>query len=99
MLKTGIIGTGIIANEHAKAISMLPGIASLVAAADVVPESLERFCRTFQVPRAYESAEGLIADSDVQLVAITTPPAAHEALAVAALDACKYVFCEKPLAH
>ena len=30
---------------------------------------------------------------------ITTPPSAHEALAVAALEAGKYVFCEKPLAH
>jgi predicted dehydrogenase len=35
----------------------------------------------------------------VDLVAITTPPSAHEALAVTALDAGKYVFCEKPLAH
>jgi predicted dehydrogenase len=99
MLNIGIIGTGLIAKEHALAISMLQGSASLIAAADVAPERLQDFCAFFHVPRHYHDASDLIADSEVDLVTITTPPSTHEALAVAALDAGKYVFCEKPLAH
>jgi predicted dehydrogenase len=99
MLNVGIIGTGLIAKEHALAISMLPGSVSLVAVADVAPERLQDFSASFLVPRRYQDAAALIADHEVDLVTITTPPSSHEAIAVAALDAGKYVFCEKPLAH
>src|SRR5260370_30166303 len=99
MLKIGIIGTGLIAREHAQAISMIGGSARLVAASDVVRERLQEFCASFQVPRRYRDPGDVISDPEIDLVTITTPPAAHEALAVAALDAGKYVFCEKPLAH
>lgn len=99
MVRIGIIGTGLIATEHAKAISMIPGSAALVAATDVVPEKLRDFCSAAQVARTYDSAEDLMADPDVDLVSITTPPASHEELVVAALEHGKYVFCEKPLAH
>ena len=40
----------------------------------------------------------LIARNDLEAVAITTPPNAHRALAVAALEAGKHVLCEKPFA-
>jgi|HubBroStandDraft_2_1064218.scaffolds.fasta_scaffold02547_2 predicted dehydrogenase len=99
MLNIGIIGTGLIAKEHALAISMVPGSARLIAAADVAPDRLEDFCASFQVVRRYQDAANLIADPDLDLVTITTPPSAHEAMTVAALEAGKYVFCEKPLAH
>jgi predicted dehydrogenase len=99
MLNVGIIGTGLIAKDHALAISMLPGCVSLIAIADVAPERLQDFNASFLVPRHYQDAAELIADPDVDLVTITTPPSAHEAIAVAALDEGKYVFCEKPLAH
>src|SRR6185503_19760088 len=99
MLNIGIIGTGLIAREHAEAISTNPGTARLVAAADVNSDRLQAFCTAFQVRRQYQEAEDLIADPQVHLVAITTPPSAHESLAIAALEAGKFVFCEKPLAH
>lgn len=99
MVRVGIVGTGIIAKEHAKAIAMVPDSVKLVAACDVAQERLQEFCTAFQVPRSYRDAAELIADPEVDLVAITTPPSAHEALVIAALDAGKYVFCEKPLAH
>jgi predicted dehydrogenase len=98
-LAVGIVGTGLIAREHAQAISRLRDSVSLVGAADIIPDRLREFCRGFQVPREYQDAADLIADPTIDLVAITTPPAAHESVAIAALDHGKHVLCEKPLAH
>jgi len=99
MIKVGIVGTGIIAREHAAAIAMIPQDAVLVAAADVSAERLNDFSETFKVSRRYASATELIADPQVQLVAVATPPSLHEEAVVAALDAGKHVLCEKPLAQ
>lgn len=99
MLNVGIIGTGLIAREHAQAISTLPDSARLIAATDVMPQRLQEFCASFEVRRRYRDAADVIADPEVDLVAITAPPSCHEVLTVAALNAGKYVFCEKPLAH
>src|SRR3990172_3993172 len=98
-LAIGIVGTGLIAREHALAIAMLRDRMSLVAAADVVPERLRDFCSEFDVSRRYGDGAELIADPQVDIVAIAAPPAAHEALVVAALNRGKHVLCEKPLAH
>lgn len=95
----GVIGTGVIAREHARAITMVGNRATLVAAADIAPSRVQEFCKEFPVARQYNNADDLIADHDIDLVVITTPPAAHEASAVAALEHGKYVLCEKPLAH
>ena len=99
MMRVGIIGTGIIAKEHALAIAMVPGSVKLVAAADIAPDRLEPFCAAFGVSRRYASAAELIADPEVDLVAVATPPSSHEEAVVAALDAGKHVLCEKPLAQ
>lgn len=98
MLNVGVIGTGGMARDHARAIASLPGEATLVAAADLVEDRLRAFCDTFPVPRSYRDADELINDPTVELVTISTPPSTHESLVVAALEAGKYVFCEKPLA-
>jgi predicted dehydrogenase len=62
MLNVGIIGTGLIAKEHALAISMLHGSVGLIAVADVSPERLQDFSASFLVPRCYQDAADLIAD-------------------------------------
>jgi predicted dehydrogenase len=98
MLKVGIIGTGIIAREHAAALAMLPEYIML-AAADMRPERLDDFADAWKIERRYRWAADLIADHEVALIAIATPPSAHEELTIAALKAGKYVLCEKPLAH
>jgi UDP-2-acetamido-3-amino-2,3-dideoxy-glucuronate N-acetyltransferase len=44
------------------------------------------------------SADGALSDAAIDCVAIATPIASHAALAIAALEAGKHVFVEKPLA-
>ena len=50
------------------------------------------------VPRTYTDWRGLIADPEVELVHIVTPPDKHAEMAIAALEAGKHVLVEKPLA-
>lgn len=99
MIRVGIIGTGLIARDHAAAVAMTGGRMKLVAAADVSRDRLARFSAEFDVGASYAEAADLIAEQEVDLVVVATPPSSHEALVVSALDAGKYVLCEKPLAH
>src|SRR5215203_1891943 len=99
MLNVGIVGTGLIAREHATAIGLLPGLVSLKAAADVAPDRLAAFATSYPGIHTFADATELLRSPTIDLVAITTPPAAHEDLTIAALQAGKYVLCEKPLAH
>jgi predicted dehydrogenase len=48
--------------------------------------------------RAYQSYEELLADPAVDAVVIATPTSSHRPLTLAALDAGKHVFVEKPIA-
>src|SRR5579864_3124156 len=99
MIRVGIIGTGLVAIEHAQAMALVRETVSLVAATDIDSARLDGFCASFHIPRHYPAANELIDDPEVDLVVITTPPVAHEELVLAALEKNKYVFCEKPLAH
>ena len=69
-----------------------------VAIADVDVHARERLARRFEIARQYAEADALLADPDVALVVICTPPSAHPDLALAAIAAGKHVLVEKPLA-
>ena len=93
-LSFGLIGAGWIGSFHAETLaSRLPN-ARLVAVADPVPGAAERF----SAPRAYRDPLELIADPSIEAVAICSPAASHADLVVAAAQAGKHVFCEKPMA-
>jgi myo-inositol 2-dehydrogenase/D-chiro-inositol 1-dehydrogenase/scyllo-inositol 2-dehydrogenase (NAD+) len=47
---------------------------------------------------AYETYQELLADPNVQAVLVSNPHSLHEEVVVAAAEAGKHVFCEKPLA-
>ncbi len=93
-LSFGLIGAGWIGSFHAETLaSRLPN-ARLVAVADPVPGAAERL----SAPRAYRDPLELIADPSIEAVAICSPAASHADLVVAAAQAGKHVFCEKPMA-
>lgn len=74
------------------------GRALLVAGADVNQDFLDRFAA--EVDGAFTTTDyrRLLERPDVDAVAVTSPDYCHEEHAVAALEAGKHVFCEKPLA-
>jgi phthalate 4,5-cis-dihydrodiol dehydrogenase len=69
----------------------------LVAAADPRPEARDRFEREFG-GHAYENAEALCADPQVDVVYIASPHQHHAAQAISAARAGKHVLVEKPMA-
>jgi UDP-N-acetyl-2-amino-2-deoxyglucuronate dehydrogenase len=98
-LGIGIVGTGVIAEEHAYALKQLSDECILLAAAETNPARLIRFGERFFFPFAYTNANDVLRRTDIDIVIIATPPAFHEELVVNSLQAGKYVICEKPLAH
>jgi predicted dehydrogenase len=66
---------------------------------DIDETRLDRVGRRFGSVRRTTSFKEMLADDEVEAVAIATPVGTHVALAAAALQAGKHVFVEKPLAH
>ena len=69
-----------------------------VSACDVRPDALERIAARYPAVDVTTSLDDVLADDRVDAVAIVTPVSTHHRLAVAALEAGKHVFVEKPLA-
>lgn len=59
-------------------------------------EKAQEKAALWEIPRAYGSHEGLLADPDVDIVYISTVNSLHYPWARAALEAGKHVICEKP---
>lgn len=94
----GIIGTGVICDNHALALSKLEHRARLIAAADIDEDKLRAVSAKHFVPHTYTDYRKLLRRDDIDVVTVATPPVTHEELVMAALEAGKYVICEKPLA-
>jgi predicted dehydrogenase len=90
----GLLGTGLIAPFHAKAIQA-SGVARLVGASDLYADRLERFTGEFKC-KAYASLEQMLLDPDVQVVNILTPNHLHAHAVLQAVRAGRHVLVEKP---
>lgn len=93
-LNFGLIGTGWIGRFHAESLASRVSGAALAAVADPNTEAAQ----SIGAPRAYADPMELIGDSTIDAVAISSPAATHTDLVVAAAEAGKHVFCEKPMA-
>lgn len=91
----GIVGCGMIANFHAKAIADIRN-AKVAACFDMFPASADRLAEQLGCT-AYHDLDQMLADPDVDIVTICTPSGAHMEPAVAAAKAGKHVIVEKPL--
>lgn len=94
-MKFGIIGSGMIAKVHAKAITAMTG-SSLHAVFNHHAEGARRLAAEFEVA-AVANLHEFLADPELEIVTICTPSGAHFEPTLAALQAGKHVICEKPL--
>ncbi len=62
------------------------------------PNRLREFSGRYPQARSYPTLEAALADSDLEAIVLATPAEHHASMALAALDAGKDVFVEKPLA-
>jgi len=90
-----IVGAGVIADFHARAIGDLPN-GKLAGFFDLAGERAAQLAEKYHV-KAYSSLEELLGDQGVEIVVIATPSGAHMETAIAAANAKKHVLCEKPL--
>ncbi len=91
----GIVGCGMIANFHARAVADIRG-ASVVACYDTVPAAAKRLAESIGCT-AYDDLKQMCANPDVDVVTICTPSGAHMEPALVAAAAGKHVVVEKPL--
>lgn len=93
--RIGLIGCGRIGRMHADLLAgEIPGF-ELVAVADVVPDAAEGVAT--RTGARVSTIEALLAADDVDTVAICTSTDTHVDLIVAAAEAGKAIFCEKPV--
>src|SRR5690606_25400416 len=76
----------------------LPVEAKLHTLADVNPEIARKAAERLGFENSTGDWPRLISDPDINLIDITTPNRFHKEMALAAIEAGKHVYCEKPLA-
>ncbi|GGN08832.1 myo-inositol 2-dehydrogenase [Terrabacter tumescens] len=96
-VRFGLIGAGRIGTHHAITLARRLGEAELVAVADVQAGAAERLGDQLGVEWLTDP-QALIDDPRIEAVAITCASTAHADLVVAAAEAGKAVFVEKPMA-
>jgi scyllo-inositol 2-dehydrogenase (NADP+) len=98
-IRVGIIGLGRAGwGMHCKEIDRFKDFFTITGCFDVLPERMAKMSERYPSCRSHASAEEFYAAADIDLVAVAMRSPEHVAAAIAALEAGKYVFLEKPLA-
>jgi predicted dehydrogenase len=95
-VRVGVIGSGFIAELHLYAYKRVYGVDLSVAAVVSRGDHVLQFARKHAIPTTYRDYRDLLADPNVDVVDICTPPAMHTEMILASLAAGKHVICEKP---
>lgn len=103
-LGVGLIGTGYMGKCHALAWNAVKTVFGdvarprLVHLAEANADLAKARGDEFGFEKATADWRDLIADPEVDVVSVTTPNQFHPEMAIAALEAGKHVWCEKPMA-
>jgi predicted dehydrogenase len=96
-VRLGIIGVGQIGKRHIENYQKIAG-ANIVAVADVYEPEAKRVSESFDIPHVYTDFRQLLARDDIEAVDVCLHNNLHMSVTVAALQAGKHVYCEKPMA-
>lgn len=103
-LGIGVVGFGWMGQAHSRSAARIPSLfpertfdTELVICGDNVPARQEQAIDGFGFREAAPAWEAVIEHPDVDVVYVTAPNMMHEEVAIAAAEAGKAVFCEKPV--
>lgn len=97
-IRVGLVGCGFVSELHMYAFRRVYGVDVEVAAVAARGDHVVAFADRHNIPRVYRSFPELIADDELDVIDICTPPNLHAEMIVAAMRAGKHVICEKPFA-
>src|SRR6476469_6435411 len=97
-IRVGLVGCGFVAELHMHAYRRVYGVDVEVKAVAARGEHVADFARRHNIPMARRSLGELVADRELDVIDICTPPNLHASMIVEAMQAGKHVICEKPFA-
>jgi predicted dehydrogenase len=97
-LKVGIIGTGIIGKSHVRGYQSMQNDVEIVAVADIDESEAQRVAQEHDIPHVFSDYRDLLKIDEIDSVDVCLPNFLHAPITIAALEAGKHVYCEKPMA-
>jgi myo-inositol 2-dehydrogenase/D-chiro-inositol 1-dehydrogenase len=102
-VRIGVIGVGMIGQDHIRRLSRVVAGAQVVALTDVDPAKAQEVAALFGTDagpiRVHATGQDVVADDAVDAVVVCSWGPTHEEYVLASIAAGKPVFCEKPLAE
>jgi predicted dehydrogenase len=95
-VRVGLIGSGFVTELHMYAYKRVHGVDAKVVAVASLDDHLADFAQKHQIATTTRDYRALLADKDIDVIDICTPPALHASMIVECLRAGKHVVSEKP---
>ena len=97
-IRVGLAGCGFVSELHMYAYRRVYGVDVEVKAVAARGDHVAEFAKKHQIQAAYRSFAELVADRELDVIDICTPPNLHASMIVEAMESGKHVICEKPFA-
>lgn len=98
-LKIGLIGAGRMGRVYANTLAYSVSEVNLVAVADPDASAVSEVAARYQIPKTYTDYHALLDSKEVEAVVVASPTGTHAEVIIAAAQAGKNIFSEKPLSQ